>query len=314
MERSAFLSFRKISSVEILGFLNKGSWSKSATKRVQSYYMDSGSDLSINLEERLDAVADTYKISRDPSDYLLIPARANSIGRFNANLDGWTYEETVAFRPELGCRTYSTYNNKPHFVEHQASRYEVARGMILDSHLNLANSANDDVKRETVEAIGVEPDIDAFTEVIIAVDQTKDAALANAYKSGSISTFSMGADVESTVCNICGNVAMTQWDFCPHIRDKYKKLSYRMADGSHRIAGELCQGTIFQELSVVSDPADKSAVIQDGLLEIAAKAASINNSEIQEIVSFTARYAKDIPSSLANVINQFLSRELNHER
>ena len=308
------MSFRKLSSVEILGVMNRGTWTKSASKRVQSFYMDAGSNLSIDLEERLDAVADVYKISRDPRNYLLIPARANSIGRFNANLDGWTYEETVSFRPELGCRTYSTYNNKPHFVEHQASRFEVARGMILDSHLNMENPADEETKKATVEAIGVEPDLDIFTEVILAVDQTKDPALAEAYKSGSISTFSMGADVESTVCNICGNVATSMWDFCQHVRDKQKKLSYRMDDGSYRVAGELCQGTIFQELSVVSDPADKTALIQDGILEIATKAASVGISrpEIQEIISFTARHANDLPESLARVINTLLSRELSH--
>lgn len=300
------MGFRKVSSVEILGVLNQGSWSKSASKRVKSYYMDSGNKLSIDLEERLDAVADVYKISRDPRDYLLVPARANSIGRFNANLDGWTYEETVAFRPELGCRTYATYNSKPHFVEHQASRYEVARGVILDSHLNLENPADDNVKRAVQEAIGAEPDTDAFTEVVVAVDQTKDPALAEAYKNGSIDTFSMGADVESTVCNICGQVATTMWDFCPHVRDKHKKLSYKMDDGTYRIAGELCQGTIFQELSVVSDPADKSAVIQEGLLNV-SKAASreLTVADMQEIISFTARYAKEIPEALARVINQF---------
>jgi hypothetical protein len=309
------MPFRKTSSVEILGVLNRGSWKKSAKKSVQSFYMDSGVNASLDLEERLDAVADVYKISRDPSNYLLIPARANSVGRFNANLDGWTYDETVAFRPELGCRTYATYNNKPHFVEHQASRYEVARGMILDSHLNMENPADDEVKRAVAEAIGQTPDKDVFTEVILAVDQTKDPSLAEAYKCGAIDTFSMGADVESTVCNICGKVATTMWDFCPHVRDKHKKISYKMDDGSYRVAGELCQGTIFQELSVVSDPADKSAVIQEGLLEIASRAASagISNNELQEIISFTARYARDLPDTLAMVINQFLTRELSNE-
>jgi hypothetical protein len=268
------------------------------------------SDLSIPLEERLDAVADVYKISRDPRDYLLIPARANSIGRFNANGDGWTYAETVSFRPELGVRTYSTYNNKPHFVEHRASRYEVARGVILDSHLNLDNPADDLVKQAVMEAIGIEPDRDAFVEVVLAVDTTKDPALAEAYRTGAIKTFSMGADVQATQCNICDKVATNSWEFCNHVRDKHKKISYRMDNGSMRVAGELCIGTIFQELSVVSDPADKSAVIQDGLLEIARRAASTRSnltaSELQEITSFTARFAKEIPDSLAKIINTFL--------
>ncbi|MDC1299934.1 hypothetical protein N8Z24_00345, partial [bacterium] len=104
--------------------------------------------ISINLEERLDAVADFYKISRDPANYLLIPARANSIGRLNANLDGWSYNEIVSFRPDIGCRTYETYNNKPHFVEHNASNFDIARGVIIDAHLNMDNDADDLVRQE----------------------------------------------------------------------------------------------------------------------------------------------------------------------
>lgn len=299
------MAMRKLSSAEILGVLSKGSWKKSAGKRVISHYMDSG--LSIDLEERLDAVADVYKISRDPSNYLLIPARANSIGRFNANLDGWTFDEVVAFRPEYGCKTYQTYNNKPHFVEHQAARYEVARGVILDSHLNLDNEATDDIKKECEQSIGITPDKDAFIEVVLAVDQTKDPVLAEAYKSGAINTFSMGADVADTVCNICGKVAKTTWEFCPHIRNKHSRALYEMEDGSTRIAGELCRGTNYQELSVVSDPADKSAVIQEGILELARRAA--NNTapqDIQELISFTAKHAKEIPNSLARIINKYL--------
>lgn len=297
---------RKTSSAKILGVLNKGSWKKIASGRVNSFYMDSAS--TIDLEKQLDAVADAYKISRDPSDYLLIPARANSIGRFNANLDGWTFDEVVAFRPELGARTYQTYNNKPHFVEHNASRYEVARGVILDSHLNLDNPANDEVKQACLETIGAAPDTDGFVEVIIAVDQTKDPMLAEAYKSGAIDTFSMGADVEDTVCNICGNVAKSTLQFCDHIRNKYSRKVYTMDDGSNRIAGELCRGTIYQELSAVADPADKSAVIQDGLVDILKRATSLDSSDvsIQELVSFTARHAREIPDSLAKLIHQHL--------
>lgn len=298
------MGFRKTSAVKILGVLNKGSWKKIASSQINSHYMDNTS--SIDLEKQLDAVADVYKISRDPSDYLLVPARANSIGRFNANLDGWTFDEVAAFRPELGSRTYQTYNNKPHFVEHNASRYEVARGVILDSHLNLENPADDEVKRACIETIGSAPDIDGFVEVIIAVDQTKDPMLAEAYKTGAIDTFSMGADVADTVCNICGNVAKSTMQFCNHVRDKYSRKVYTMEDGTQRLAGELCRGTVYQELSAVSDPADKSAVIQDGLIDILKKANSIDSSNVQELISFTARYAKEIPDSLAKLIHQYL--------
>jgi len=301
---------RKTASIEIFGVLNKGSWRKSANRmNSESYFMNKNAQsLSISLEEKLSEVADTYKISRDPSNYLLIPARANSVGRLNANLDGWTWEETIGFRPQYGCKTYATYNSKPHFVDHQAGRYEVARGLVLDSHLNMDNEASREVQEETFKSIGMVPTKDVFVETIIAMDQTKDPMLAEAYKNGSINTFSMGADVESTTCNICDNVAATTFQFCSHIREKYAKREYKMADGSMRLAGELCNGTVFQELSVVSDPADITATIQDGLLNI-SKAASrrLSNREVQELVSFTVKYAKVIPSYLADNINELLT-------
>lgn len=304
------MPFYKRSSLDIFGVLSKGSWKKSASKhKVTSHYMEKiSSDLTISLEEKLAEVADAYKISKDPSDYLLIPARANSIGRLNANKDGWTFDEIINFRPEFGCRTYATYNSKPHFVEHQSSRFEVARGFVLDSHLNLDNDASEEVQEEVFRTIGSYPTKDAFVETIIAMDQTKDPALARAYKSGAINTFSMGADVEATTCNICGNVASSTYQFCNHVKDKYSSREYKMDDGTYRIAGELCMGTVFQELSVVSDPADKSATIQEGLLSI-QKAASVDHlsdAEIQEIVSFTVRNAKSLPNSLAQIINSLL--------
>jgi hypothetical protein len=308
------MPFYKRSSLEIFGVLNKGAWRKSASSKFVSHYMEKkASDLSISLEGKLAEVADSYKISKDPSDYLLIPARANSIGRLNANLDGWTYDEIISFRPEFGCRTYSTYNSKPHFVEHQSSRYEVARGFILDSHLNLDNDADEETREDVFRTIGSYPSKDGFVEAIIAMDQTKDPALAKAYKSGAIKTFSMGADVEATCCNVCGNVASTTFQFCNHVKDKFSRREYRMDDGSYRIAGELCMGTVFQELSVVADPADKTAVIQDGLLSIqkAASVMNLSNSEIQELVAYTVRNAKVMPESLARILNSVLLNKGN---
>jgi len=304
------MAFKKVSSLEILGVLSQGqtTWNKTAASRTTSHYMEN--KLAINLEERLDVVADTYKISRDASDYLLIPARANSIGRYNANMDGWEFDEIHSFRPTLGLRTYSTYVNKPHFVEHNATEPSVARGFILDAHLNLSNEADELVKQAVMQTIGIEPKTDAFVEVILAVDQTKDPVLAKAYKSGAIKTFSMGADVEDTVCNVCGNVATTTFEFCSCVVSKYARMPVRMEDGTIRVATELCRGTVFQELSAVADPADKSAVIQDGILEIAKAASiSITANDLQEIVSFTAKYANEITESVAKVFLQSLTNK-----
>jgi hypothetical protein len=294
-----------------MGVLSSGSWRKSASKsKAESYFMNKqSSDLSFSLGERLEHVADTYRISRDPSDYLLIPARANSVGRLNANLDGWTWDEIKAFRPELGCLTYETYRNKPHFVEHNAAHPEVSRGFLLDAHINADNDASPEDQEEVFKTIGTYPAKDVFVETLIAVDTTKDKALAAAYKNGSVSTFSMGADVEATQCNVCGNVASTTFQFCDHVRNKFQKREYQMPDGSYRLGGELCIGTVYQELSAVADPADKTAVIQDGLLSIqkAASSLSLTDKDREELIKYTIKNAGILPESVAKAINFAIS-------
>lgn len=302
--------FKKTSALQVMGLLNKGSWSKVANVASHgSYFMNkAASSLTYSLAEKLDKVADEYQISRDPSNYLLIPARANSIGRLNANLDGWTYTELSENRPEIGMRTFETYNDKPHHVEHQASNPKMARGFILDAHLNLDNDATEADKEAVFKTIGQYPTKDAFVETVIAMDQTKDPVLADAYKSGAIDTFSMGADVVATQCNVCGNIAETPFKFCSHVNDKFSRREYKMADGSTRLGGELCLGTTFTELSVVSDPADKTAIIQEGLLNIQKAASSSDPRALQELASFTAKYASVIPDSLAILINQALNK------
>lgn len=302
------MGFEKTAALDFMGILSNNSWRKSASRfKSDSYFMNkSSSDLSYSLSERLDKVADIYKISRDPSDYLLIPARANSVGRLNANLDGWTWDEIKSFRPVMGCTTYETYKGKPHFVEHNAARPEVARGFILDAHINADNDASPEVAEDVFRTIGSYPSKDVFVEALVAMDTTKDRDLAAAYKNGHINTFSMGADVEATQCNICNNVATTTFQFCAHVRNKFQKREYTMEDGTRRLGGELCLGTTFQELSVVSDPADKTALIQGGLLNIQKAASLISDTDRQELIRFSIKHAGSLPESVARIINREL--------
>ena len=310
------MGFSKTASLDFMGVLANNSWRKSASRvSSDSFYMNKAAkDLSISLGERLAQVADTYKISKDPSDYLLIPARANSVGRLNANLDGWTWDEIKSFRPVLGCLTYETYKSKPHFVEHNASRPEVARGFILDAHINADNDADSEVQNEVFRTTGEYPVKDVFVETLVAMDTTKDRDLADAYRNGYINTFSMGADVEATQCTVCGNVATTTFQFCDHVRNKFHKREYTMDDGSKRLGGELCLGTTFQELSVVADPADKTAVIQDGLINIqkAASVLSLSDKEKQELIQFSIKNAGSLPESVARYINHVLQESFQY--
>lgn len=300
------MGFRKTATIEPLGYFNKTE--KVASKKLASFYLEAS--VHVDIEAALEVVASTYNISRDPNDYLLIPARANSADRPNENLDGWEHEELVRFDPRVGSRVYSTYELKPHYVNHNASNPRLSRGVLLDAHYNDSNPATDQVKEAVYAARGTEPDTDNFVEVLIAFDQTKDPSLARAYKDGSVYRFSMGCDVESTKCSACGNVASTTLQFCNHIKGKHARQPVRLEGGRMHTPLEWCQGTIFAELSAVDDPADKAAEVQEGLLNIvdAGNSIRLSASEIEEISSFVARYAREIPDSLAGVLTKDLSR------
>ena len=297
------MSFRKTSRVEILGFSNNGNWNKVASRRFSSFYMDGG--LALDIEAALDTVADAYAISRDPDDYLLIPTRANSSNRPNDNLDGWTTEELLEFDPMVAKRRYSTYVLKPHFVNHNAVSPKLSRGVILDAHYNDANPATDDLMKSFNLHTGRDIDKDEFVETLIAMDMTKDPTLAEAYKSGSVKTFSMGCDVEATRCSIpeCRNVATNTWQFCDHIKNKHARHSVKCEDGKTRTAFEWCLGTVFAEESVVDGPADKDAQIQEGILDISSNSKRLSASQLDEIARFVASCPKNIPEPLARLIN-----------
>lgn len=299
------MGFQKTAKVDVLGVQRDGSWQKVGARKISSFYMDDG---DFNLEAALDTVADAYVISRDPSDYLLIPVRANSADRPNENMDAWRREELLRFAPQIGRRVYQTYIFKPHFVNHNSGNYALARGLILDAHYNDDNLASDLAKEAVFEATGKRIANDEFVECLIAMDTTKDPPLAEAYRNGSVYRFSMGCDVESTECSICKKIATNTFQFCDHVRGKLAKMAYPIDGGHSRRAFEWCLGTIFAELSGVDDPADKDAEVQEGLLQIAEYGKRLTARDISEITSFVARYPKEIPESLARLINSALSK------
>ena len=297
------MSFYKTARVEPLGFLYKKAWTKSASKTA-SIFMEDG---ILDIERSLDVVADTYRISRNPDDYLLVPARAVSADRFNANRDGFAEDELLRFDPELGRRVYQSFDLKPHFVNHQSGNNSIARGCVIDVHYNNVNPADDLTKEAIYLDSAKDASTDNFVELLIAVDMTKDPALAEGYKSGIVKEFSMGADVSSTICNVCGNEAFSEFQFCPCVRSKFSGRKHTLKDGRQVEAGEWCCGTRYAEISAVDDPADKTAEIQDGLLEINEKTLNkMSSNDLQDIVKYMVRNAKTMPASLVKLVNRHL--------
>jgi len=304
------MSFYKTAKIQPLGYFERNTWKRTAQQRTASRFMEGG---FLDVERALDVVAETYNISRNPDDYLLVPARAVSADRFNSNRDGFRFEELTRFDEDITRKVYQSFDLKPHFVNHQATNPKVSRGCVLDVHLNTLNSADDTIKQAVFADTGKSVQTDDFVELLIAVDTTKDPALASAYKSGSVNTFSMGADVASTTCGVCGNTAYTAAQFCEHVNSKFSGRRYDLGEGRSVEAGEWCNGTRYAEISAVDDPADKSAEVQEGLLSVSARTANfktvagLSDLELSEIVSFTIKHARVMPASLLKLVNVHLA-------
>lgn len=289
-----------------------GSWSgdsqisKTAFVKTSSYFMQNVGRLDIAgvLEE----VADFYKISRNPKDYLFTPVRANSVDVPNENGDGFDNEETLRFDPKIGRRVYQTYLLKPHHINHRADNPRMARGTIVDVHYNDSNPMPPEWRSKYEASVGKPIERDIFVEALLAIDTTKDPYLANGMRTGAIDSFSMGCECDKTICNVCANVATSKLEFCPHIRYGNKMKWFVRGDGRKVQAFEWCKGVVYGELSAVDQPADPRAFGGKDIFQLHAglESGSISRRELMEIVAFTKAYKDCMPSSLERIISSVL--------
>lgn len=257
--------FRKTSRARIVATLSDGKTRVAQVVPETSNYAD-GVPQRINLQDTLNLVAETYEISKNPTDYIFVVARAVSAelpGTPNPNENGDTFtrDELLRFEAKLGRRVYKTFDLKPNQVNHRADNPKTARGLILDSSYNDTNPQ------------------DQYVECLLAIDASKDPVYAQGIRSGAIDAFSMGCVAEYTVCSICANKATSKWEFCKHIaRNKMRKFE-------GKLAYEICGGVVFEELSAVDQPADPRALTQEVLAISAGKEELAAESELLALKS-----------------------------
>lgn len=252
--------FFKTAKVQVLAFnqeIDKPFTKSASVSKVASFY-ESNPITSGDIKAKLEKVADIYKISSDPKDYIYVAVRALTADVPNENYDCFAEKELLRFDTRHGCQVYQTFNFKPHHVNHRSADSTQARGVILDSYYNIKNAEH-------------------FPEILVAVDRTKDKRLAEGIASGELNGFSMGCSADFTICSICNHKASSPSEFCNHIRfHKGKEF-----DG--KVAFESCEGVVFEEESSVDDPADKNALIQDVIL--ASKKADMEKETEMLIVN-----------------------------
>lgn len=231
--RADILAFRNTSEA---GFTRNASQLKTA-----SFFQNNGT--KVDVKAAIENVADTYKISKNPNDYIFVISRALTADVPNENNDAFPAEELLRFDPKYGCRVFQTFNLKPNHINHRADDPTQARGVILDAHYNDLDNDN------------------KFVEILVAVDKTKDRKIAEGILKGDINSMSMGCFAEECHCSICGHIASSSDELCPdHIRGGLKG---KLFEGKK--AYEKCYKVCFQEESWVDDPADPQALVSEVL-------------------------------------------------
>lgn len=266
------MPFRKYASLESVQVVElKGSQSKSKTAC-------------------LDKLADFHDYRTDDG-YLYARIWAIS-SRVNKNHDGWPSAELAGGQDILDKHTsaagrgfvveasqakdrkhgFVTFLRKPIFVDHHNSNHKRTRGAIVDSRLHVADlktSAEQDPYYASAPANHLPP---TRVELLLEIDAKTFPKFAEAVIRGAenadegIDGWSMGCDVDHTVCSICSHKAYSPSDYCNHVRQKGRTFPVKnSATGGfeERLAYEDCIKPAYFEISGVFDPADETALSQE---------------------------------------------------
>lgn len=225
---------------------------------------------------------------RTEDGYLYARIRAIS-SRVNKNHDGWpsielaggqdvfdahrtsAAQDGFTIEAKRGAKYgFSTFLGKPIFVDHNNTDPSRARGAIVDAKLHIEDQKTSSLDPYyTSEHCDPEHKPGTWVELLLEVDAKAYPKFAKAILDGAndastgIDGFSMGCNVERSVCNICKNSATAPEEFCSHIRQKGRNFQFRdPVTGKQRSAKsyENCYGVGFFEISGVFDPADETAL------------------------------------------------------
>jgi hypothetical protein len=196
-----------------------------------SHIPESQIDLSV-----LAAAAETYHISPNQEDYILVSLPIVTVGVPNRNLQAFPEEEVFYFDPTQGKLVYQTFVGKGLYIDHDNQDPTKSLGLIVDASMNHI------------------PKYDLWKINIMTLwDRTKDekivADILNKQRTG----YSMGATVAAFSCSICGWSDCVS-NPCPHEKGKIY---------NNKLAYHLCCGTTYFETSTVGEPADPTAVSED---------------------------------------------------
>lgn len=188
----------------------------------------------------LSAASESYNISADIKDYIIVPVPIVTSDLPNRNMQAFPLGEITYFDPMHGRFIYQTFTGKPAHVDHKNDDPLQAKGVILDAHFDY------------VSKYGIGKII-----ALSAYDRTKDPKLCRSIINGDRDSYSMGAFVTTFVCSVCGTPYGTDGQIaCPHqLNPQAPKIE--VINGALNYMN--CRGVTFFELSNVGSPADVTA-------------------------------------------------------
>lgn len=159
----------------------------------------------------------------------------------NQNGDAFPESELLAEIPDPQDHTrtikaYQTFIGKGLFTDHKSSEVENIRGIILDAEYDHHSKGVD---------------------LLIALDKINYPELARQVSAGYSAQVSMGTQVNFSLCNICGNKAVTENDYCNHVRQ-----GKALVQAGKEKCYEINSGLNFIEISMVGNAADPRARIK----------------------------------------------------
>jgi len=168
---------------------------------------------------------------------------------------------------------YKKWIGKPLCKDHQSSSVDGIRGIILDTYW--------DDKHKRIIAL-------------CALDKVNYPDLARKVASGYANNVSMGTAVSQSICTECGNVATTEAEYCPHVKNK---TAY----------GEVNVGLNPIELSLVVNGADGKAKVLEVLAAAMEFESNLTKTSANIDISLLKEHFEKLSARVFDLENEILS-------
>jgi hypothetical protein len=214
---------------------------KSGNKRKAVIHAANYPKLELDLDF-LPAAAESYCISSNPEDYIVVSLPIVTCDIPNRNIQCFPVVEVTHFDPLYGMMVYETFRKKPCHIDHSNEDPTKAKGVHVDASMQYV------------------PKYDIWKINVLTIwDRSKDPQLIKDILSKKRKGYSMGATVSNFICSVCGKIDNMDIHSCEHM-----KPAGGLWGDNKRLAMQLCTGVCYFETSnLENEPADPSAYSED---------------------------------------------------